>query len=677
MIRYVALFLALLTLLVSASSISAETDGWQATYYPNPSFEGDPILVRTESAIDASWGAGAPEPWFPSDNFSVRWTRQLTLESAGLYTISARADDGLQVLVDGNVVLDATETFGRVISAEITLSPGPHTIVVNYVETVGDAFANVTLAPISNGDWVGQYFNNRNLTGDAELVRRDPKISFNWGNGRPAAGINADNFSARWTKTLSVAQEETYCFRANADDGVRVFVDGERIINDWSSDGAPNVGQISLDAGTHEIRVDYRERTGNAFIYFSYFPLSQFTNPAAGAWRGTFYNNTTATGCPVATAASDTLSFDWADAAPQPGVRANNWSSRWLGGVVLDTTDTYCFTLRADDGARLWVDNFLLLDGWTGATDKLQVAGLRLAAGYHTVRVEYVQRRGPATLDFDYFPLSPLEDVFELDQWHANYFNGRSPEGCPTATAKLDTLNVSWGEGSPTNDVASDRFSASFTKRVALPETTTYCFSARADHGVRVFVDGERVINARNGLTGETVIGSQFLTAGEHDVRVEYNELNGVAFLAFDVFPIREIYQNSAEPNQWLGFYYNNRALRDCPALVRSDAELNFNWGSEGPSSVVSANNFSAQWRKGLQLPEAATYCFTVAADQGVRVYANGERFINAWGGRRNTNATIQREVDLKGGYNDLRVEYYETTQNARISVNYAAGECE
>ena len=74
-------------------------------------------------------------------------------------------------------------------------------------------------------DWQGAYYANRDLLGLPRLVRDDATLDFDWGAGQPATNMPADNWSARWTKTVTL-EAGTYRFSAFTDDGVRVLVDG-------------------------------------------------------------------------------------------------------------------------------------------------------------------------------------------------------------------------------------------------------------------------------------------------------------------------------------------------------------------------------------------------------------------------------------------------------------------
>jgi hypothetical protein len=113
-------------------------------------------------------------------------------------------------------------------------------------------------------DWRGEYYANVDLIGEPTLVRRDAAINFDWGTRAPASGIPADNFSVRWTRSLTF-EEGIYRFRAVVDDGMRLFVDGVLLIDTWQ-DGARRelTADRRMTAGQHALRVECYERGGQA-----------------------------------------------------------------------------------------------------------------------------------------------------------------------------------------------------------------------------------------------------------------------------------------------------------------------------------------------------------------------------------------------------------------------------
>lgn len=109
------------------------------------------------------------------------------------------------------------------------------------------------------------YFDNSDFTGK-QFLRIDPQVNFNWLKGAPATGFGADTFSVRWTGQVKPLTTETYTFSTVADDGVRLWVNNQLVIDDWTTHGAATrSGQINLLAGArYDIRLEYFDNTGNA-----------------------------------------------------------------------------------------------------------------------------------------------------------------------------------------------------------------------------------------------------------------------------------------------------------------------------------------------------------------------------------------------------------------------------
>jgi hypothetical protein len=119
--------------------------------------------------------------------------------------------------------------------------------------------------------WQASYWNNTGLSGNPVLTRPEPRGQYpldqNWGEGSPAPGVvNNDNFSGRWLGYFYFDHGD-YQFQVNVDDGARVYIDQQLIVDAWS-DGYKDVGNIfyGVGAGNHLITVEYYERTGGAAI---------------------------------------------------------------------------------------------------------------------------------------------------------------------------------------------------------------------------------------------------------------------------------------------------------------------------------------------------------------------------------------------------------------------------
>ena len=120
-----------------------------------------------------------------------------------------------------------------------------------------------------------QYYDNSNLT-SLKLIRSDPNINFSWGTGTPDASIGADTFSVRWTGKLRPRFSEMYTFYTTTDDGVRLWVNGQQIINGWANGSAVRSGTIRLTAGQkYDIKMEYYEDTGSATAVLEWVSASQ------------------------------------------------------------------------------------------------------------------------------------------------------------------------------------------------------------------------------------------------------------------------------------------------------------------------------------------------------------------------------------------------------------------
>lgn len=119
--------------------------------------------------------------------------------------------------------------------------------------------------PASLNGLKGQYYDNKDLT-NLKLTRTDATVNFNWNNGSPDAMIGSDTFSVRWTGQVQPRYSEIYTFYTVSDDGVRLWVNNQLIINNWT-DHPPteNRGEISLVAGQkYDMKMEFYENGGGA-----------------------------------------------------------------------------------------------------------------------------------------------------------------------------------------------------------------------------------------------------------------------------------------------------------------------------------------------------------------------------------------------------------------------------
>ena len=117
----------------------------------------------------------------------------------------------------------------------------------------------------------GEYFNGPNLT-NSRLIRVDPQVDFAWSAGSPHAAIAPDTFSVRWTGWVQPRTTGAYTFFTLSDDGVRLWVNNQLLINNWTDHGpTEDSGTISLSAGElYVVKLEYYEKGGAATINLSW-----------------------------------------------------------------------------------------------------------------------------------------------------------------------------------------------------------------------------------------------------------------------------------------------------------------------------------------------------------------------------------------------------------------------
>jgi hypothetical protein len=105
--------------------------------------------------------------------------------------------------------------------------------------------------------WWATYFPTPDLTGTS-VSRVDPRIRFEWRWDAPHPRIPADRFSARWEAWVDLPSDGPWTFLTVANDGVRVWVDGLMIIDNWKrNEGALDQETLELQRGLHRVRVEY------------------------------------------------------------------------------------------------------------------------------------------------------------------------------------------------------------------------------------------------------------------------------------------------------------------------------------------------------------------------------------------------------------------------------------
>ena len=406
---------------------------WQAVYWNNTTLTGEPVLERSEAVLSHDWGSGSPHPSVVPDGFSARWTRYIDVAS-GIYRFTATSDDGIRVWIDDELMINEWYDHpAKTVSVERRLEAGHHWVEVEFYENGGMARAELTWVPVSTSlrSWHASYWNNTTLSGEPVLQRSESALDHNWGVGSPDVTVAADNFSARWTRYVDLPAG-LYRFTATSDDGIRVWVDNELIIDMWGIHPARTTSaEKQLNAGEHWIVVEYYEATGLAVAKLSWDVVSATIMD----WQAEYYNNMTLSGIPALVRTDALIDFDWGGGSPAPNlVDADQFSVRWTRTLDLPAGD-YRFIMTVDDGGRLWVNDHLLIEGWREQAAHTYTGDIHLPGGPVPVRMEYFENGGRATASLSWMLIDPLglPVVVIEDDTHPGFVRGGAASGWDTA----------------------------------------------------------------------------------------------------------------------------------------------------------------------------------------------------------------------------------------------------
>lgn len=224
----------------------------------------------------------------------------LTSQQISNLVFDMHHDEGVEIYINGVLAASAsgyTTAYGILAmnaAGKAAIVAGPNNILaVHCHQTGGGQYIDVgidlrtvivpppPLPAIPN--WVedgtglvGEYFTGTNLV-TRQLVRTDSVLNWDWGTGAPAPGLPADRFSARWSTRIQPRYSEVYTFHLAADDGCRLWINNQLLIDKWHDDsGADATGSILLTGGQrYDLRIEYYENTGNASIKLEWNSASQ------------------------------------------------------------------------------------------------------------------------------------------------------------------------------------------------------------------------------------------------------------------------------------------------------------------------------------------------------------------------------------------------------------------
>ena len=390
----------------------------------------------------------------------------------------------------------------------------------------------------------GDYFDNADFTG-FKISRVDTDVNFDWGSSSPDSSVGSDTFSSRWRGWIVPINAQTYTFSTVSDEGLRLWVNGAQLINNWTGHTATtNTGSIYLSSGQqYDVQMDHFENTGNAVAKLLWAGSGQSPvavaasnlYPAVGL-RGEYYGATNLTNWKLNRVDSQ-VNFDWAYSSPDPLVSTNSFSVRWTGQVVPRFSETYTFSTVSDDGVRLWVNGQSLVNNWTNHGTTTNTGAIALTAGKpYDIKMEYYDNTGRAVAKLLWAspsqPLAPIPAAYlrpNLGMFTLFYPN-TNMGGVASLTNLASKIDFNWGQLSPHYAVPTNNFSLHAFGQIMPRYSQTYTFYTVSDDGVKLWVNGVLLLTNWTDHGATTNAGAITLTAGrKYDVRLDYYDHNGGA----------------------------------------------------------------------------------------------------------------------------------------------------
>jgi beta-glucosidase len=119
--------------------------------------------------------------------------------------------------------------------------------------------------------------------------------------------------------------------------------------------------------------------------------------------------------------------------------------------------------------------------------------------------------------------------------------------------------------------------------------------------------------------------------------------------------------------------YFDNNRLEGKPRIVRTDTRMDFRWTLNSPGRGIPFDWYSVRWTGTLTVPQSCVKRIAIEGNDGYRLYLGGRLVIDNW--RKQSYGTRVDAVDLAPGSSvDIRLEYFESTGNARLKLMWDAG---
>jgi chitodextrinase len=671
---------------LAVSLVSLPSTDTQAPSTPSNLTLVDPNAVRQTSSRAMALSGSTPVVDWPYTAVTLEWSA--STDNVGVTGYEIYRDNQKIGTTSKTTYTDTNLTIGTT----YTYTVRAYDAADNKSALSSAISAKITAAAQNGIGLRGEYYNNKDLT-EQKLTRIDSNVNFDWGSGSPDSGIGGDTFSVRWTGQIIPKYTETYTFHTISDDGVRLWVNNQLIIERWNDQGATEyTGKISLSAGTkYDIKLEYYENQTDALVKLLWSSNSQSKEIIPKQY---LYPST----------ATDTQA---------PGTPTNL--------TLIDPSASLSASLRANSLNRSvpvveWPYNAVTLE-WSASSDNVGVTGyevyrndekigttgdtrytdrnLRTGSSY-TYKVRAYDAAGNKSDFSSSLGVKIKQTIEETDGTglKGEYYDNK--DLTKLKIARVDaSINFDWDKGSPHWSIAADTFSVRWTGQIVPRYSEEYTFHTKTDDGVRLWVDGRLIINKWNDQSSAEHSAKIWLEAGKrHNIKMEYYDSSNHAVAKLywssssqqkEIVPQNRLYptytgnedddrdhdeDDEKEGRGLTGKYYDNKDFTK-HKLTRVDETINFNWRTGSPDKKIKNDTYSIRWTGRIKPDKSGSYTFYTAADDGVRLWVNNRLIINDW---RDHSATEKKgTIYLEAGDKyDIKLEYYENQTDSSVKLMWS-----
>ena len=349
------------------------------------------------------------------------------------------------------------------------------------------------IQPIGTGNGLlGEYFDGINFD-DPVLTRIDPEIDFDWGFKAPHPDMDGVAFSVRWTGQVQPRYSGKYTFYVYAGNGVRLWVNGKLIIDEWKLlFPKESKGTIELTAGEkYDIRMEYQNIIGKADVKLSWASKDQKKQVIP---QSQLYCMPKAPG----------------DITAIPGITsvALKWNE-------VPAAESYDIDINGEIISEV-IGSEYLIENLTPDTE-------------YSIKLRSVSSFGTSEWS-KAVEVSTLEEQYSVTG-NGNGLTGKYYDNIIFKKPKFErvdkTIDFDWGRGTPDPRIKGNTFSVRWEGKLLPEYTARHTIYLYSDDGARLWINGKELIDFWKPHSSEEGSAEIDLIAGEkYDIRIEYFNIN-------------------------------------------------------------------------------------------------------------------------------------------------------